>query len=91
MWQVEISSYSEVNRQLLTAVIAVNRQLLTAVIAVNVSNQQNCSPFYIDRFLSGRSEEYYHYNYHNHPYSNYNTVACLVYLMDLVCEYVVSW
>jgi len=31
-----------------------------------------------------------HHN-HNHPYSNYNTLGCLVYLKRLVCESVVSW
>jgi hypothetical protein len=60
-----------------------------------VVNSTKWQPFYIDRFLSRRSEEYYRYNHHNHnhnhPYFNYNTVGCLVYLIDLVCEYVVSW
>ena len=83
VWRVEISSNSEVACQ-----------LLTAVISVNVSNQHG-STFYIDWFLSKRSDEYYHYNHHNHnhnhPYFNYNTVGCLVYLNDLICEYVVSW
>jgi hypothetical protein len=70
VWRVEICSYS-----------AVNRQLLIAVLTVNLSNQQLCRPFYIDRFLNRRSEEYCHYNRHNHPYSNYNYSNCLVYFI----------